>query len=67
MVCDGCSSRVLEVLQKMPGVKSANVDLEKGLATVQVEAASQIDAFNTVPQLIEAVVALGFEAQPHFD
>jgi copper chaperone CopZ len=67
MVCDGCSGRVLEALQQTPGVKSVNVDLESGLATLQVEAASQMDAFNAVPGLIEVVTALGFEAQPHFE
>ena len=46
MVCDGCSSRVEEALAKMPGVKAVKVDLDKGVATVQLEAASQIDAFN---------------------
>ncbi|KAL4853041.1 ABC transporter G family member 28 [Chlorella vulgaris] len=35
MVCDGCSSRVEEMLQTMAGVKKAHVDLEKGVATVQ--------------------------------
>ena len=67
MVCDGCSSRVLEALQKLPGVKSVEVDLEKGVATLTVEAASQVDAFNTLPKLIEVVTELGFEAQPHFE
>ncbi|EFN56470.1 hypothetical protein CHLNCDRAFT_145140 [Chlorella variabilis] len=66
MVCEGCSSRVEEALQKMAGVKKVQVDLEKGLATVQVEAASQIDAFNAVQPLAEAIKGLGFEAEPHF-
>jgi copper chaperone CopZ len=64
MVCDGCSSRVLEALQKMPGVA---VDLEKGVATVELAAASQLDAFNEIPKLIATVTDLGFEAQPHFE
>ena len=42
------------------------MDLEKGLATVQLAAASQIDAFNAMPALAEAIQGLGFEAQPHF-
>ena len=46
MVCDGCSSRVEETLAKMPGVNAVRVDLDKGIATVQLAAASQIDAFN---------------------
>lgn len=67
MVCDGCSGRVLEALQKTPGVKDVKVDLDSGLATVQIEAASQVEAFNAMPKLIEIVTGLGFEAQPHFE
>lgn len=67
MVCDGCSGRVIEALQKLPGVKAVTVDLETKLATIQVEAASQIDAFNAMPKMIETVVELGFEAAPHFE
>jgi len=67
MVCDGCSSRVLEALQKVPGVKKVDVDLDKGLATIEVEAASQTDALNAMPKLIDTVKDLGFEAEPHFD
>lgn len=67
MVCDGCSSRVLEALQALSGVKSVSVDLEKGVATVEVAAASQTDAFNEVPRLIACVTDLGFDAQPHFE
>ena len=67
MVCDGCSSRVLEALQGMSGVKAVTVDLEKGLATVEVAAATQTDAFNEMPRLIACITDLGFEAEPHFE
>jgi len=67
MVCDGCSSRVLEALQKLSGVKNVDVDLETGLATVYLEAETQIDAFNALPHMIQTVNELGFEAEPHFD
>ncbi len=51
----------------LPGPQlQVSVDLEKGIATVQVEAASQIDAFNAMPAMVETVTGLGFEAQPHF-
>ncbi len=43
-----------------------NVDLAKGIATVHVEAASQLDAFNAMPKMVETITGLGFEAQPHF-
>ena len=66
-MCDGCSSRVLEALQQFPGVKSVLVDLEKGIASVELTAATQTDAFNELPKLIETVTELGFEAQPYFE
>ena len=39
-----------------------HVDLEKGLATVTVEAGSQAEA---AQPLVEAVKDLGFDAEPH--
>jgi hypothetical protein len=45
----------------------AHVDLEKGVATVQVDADSQIDALKALEPLAEAIKALGFDAEPHFD
>ncbi|PSC68046.1 ABC transporter G family member 28-like [Micractinium conductrix] len=66
MVCDGCSSRVEETLAKMAGVKKVHVDLEKGLATIEVEAGSQTDALAAAEPLAEAVKGLGFEAALHF-
>ena len=66
-MCDGCSSRVLEALQKLSGVHSVHVDLEKGIATLEISAASQVDAFNELPRFLSTVQELGFEAQPHFE
>jgi copper chaperone CopZ len=66
MVCSGCSDRVVDALKNLPQVKSVEVSLEQGIATVQLEAATQIDAFNSIPKLLECVTELGFEAQPHF-
>lgn len=66
MVCSGCSDRVLEALQKCDGVKNVAVDLESGLATIVLSAASQVEAFNALPKLMDIVNELGFEAQPHF-
>jgi copper chaperone CopZ len=66
MVCSGCSDRVLEALQKCDGVKNVAVDLESGLATIVLSVASQVEAFNTLPKLMDIVNELGFEAQPHF-
>jgi copper chaperone CopZ len=67
MVCDGCSGRVEETLKAAPGVKTASVDLEKGMATITVDAGNQVDAlFSVCLKLCEAVNAIGFEAEPHF-
>jgi copper chaperone CopZ len=66
MVCDGCSGRVLETLQKIDGVKECSVDLETGLARVILGTTSQMEAFNSLPMFVEAVVGLGFECEPHF-
>ena len=48
-------------------VESANVSLDTGVANIYVRAANQFDAFQILPQLVELVNGLGFEAQPHFD
>ena len=66
MVCDGCSSRVQEALEKTAGVKSVDVNLDKGVATLSLEAATQMDAFNEFPKLIEVIKELGFDAEPYF-
>ena len=64
MVCDGCSSRVEEVLGKLTGVRKVTVDLDAGLATVEVEAAGQLDSAAALAPLVAAVIELGFDAAP---
>lgn len=66
MVCDGCSGRVEETLKAAPGVKTASVDLEKGMATITVDAGNQVDALSVCLKLCEAINAIGFEAETHF-
>jgi hypothetical protein len=56
----------LHGLQQTLKSMQVHVDLEKGLATVQVEADSQLDALNAVQPLAEAVKGLGFDAEPYF-
>ncbi len=53
MMCEGCVKSVKESLEKVPGVKSVDVNLKKGTAVVQQEDVSD-DA------LIKAVVDAGF-------
>ena len=37
MHCEGCADRVINVLKKVEGVRSANVTLEKGQANIALD------------------------------
>ena len=51
----------------MPEVASAKVDLQSGIATVDVRATDQLDAaMNALPKVVQQVADLGFGAEPHF-
>ncbi|MEW5305517.1 MAG: hypothetical protein WDW38_010165 [Sanguina aurantia] len=67
MMCDGCSSRIEAALNAMPGVRRAVVSLEDKLATVDVSAATQLDALALLPLLVSEIQSLGFEAAPHIE
>lgn len=56
MTCTGCVNSVKNVLQKIPGVKSADVSLEQNQATVQYDAAA-----TNAKQFREAIKDAGFE------
>lgn len=60
MRCEHCRKSVTEALSKVPGVASAEVDLQKGVA-------SWTDADPAAPVALEAVkkaiTAIGFEAE----
>ncbi|MBI2876949.1 MAG: heavy-metal-associated domain-containing protein [Candidatus Tectomicrobia bacterium] len=58
MTCSGCAQKVQASLLKVPGVKSAEVDLKKNEAKVQYETQKV-----KTEQLIAAVKGAGFEAQ----
>jgi hypothetical protein len=51
----------------MDHVRTVSVCLDTKLASVEVQAPSQIDALQMLPSLLQAVKDLGFEAEPHFD
>jgi copper chaperone CopZ len=55
MTCNGCQASVTKVLQAQQGVTKAKVDLATGRAEVQGYADPQ--------QLIQAVIAAGYDAQ----
>jgi copper chaperone CopZ len=56
MSCNHCLMRVKKALESSPGVKSAEVDLASGTATVTGEGMN-------VNKLISAVVAAGYTAE----
>jgi copper chaperone len=56
MTCMGCVNSVKNVLEKIPGVDSANVSLEQKQVTIQYDAAT------TKPsQFKDAIEGAGFE------
>ncbi len=57
MSCDNCAKFVREALESVTGVESAHVDLAAGRAVVEGE---ELD----VEELVEAVEAEGYSAQP---
>ena len=50
MTCNGCRSHVEETLQKVDGVKSVSVDLEKAEAEIEMEGHIPWDIFETALQ-----------------
>eukprot|EP00890_Picochlorum_soloecismus_P005653 jgi/Picsp_1/6089/NSC_03443-R1_mercuric reductase len=64
MMCDGCTSRVQEALEKIENVVSAKPDLDTGVVEVSIACATQLEAAELLPTLVESVRGLGFEAQP---
>ena len=65
--CYTCDTHSLPCLKVLPGVHSAAVSLETGIATVLVLAADQFEAATErLPRVVESVQQLGFEAEPYF-
>lgn len=58
MMCRHCQASVRKALEAVPGVDSAEVDLEKARAVVACSAAVRPE------DLVKAVAAEGFEAAP---
>jgi len=59
MTCGHCQGRVEGALRAVPGVKKAQVDLQKGLATVTYDPAKA-----SPEDLQQAVRGAGYEATP---
>ena len=60
MTCNNCVRHVTEAIQGVPGVGSASVKLESGLASVRWKP----DSPENVPAVLAAVKAAGYEAMP---
>ena len=56
MTCGGCVNSVKNILQKIPGVTSVDVSLDRGIARVQYDAAKTDSS-----QFREAIKNAGFE------
>ena len=53
MTCQHCAASTKEALEKIPGVKDVNVDLDKGEATYSGDVDQQ--------KIKEAITKIGFE------
>ena len=60
MTCNGCVKHVTSALRDLPGVSAVEVDLANGRAKVVHDPES-----SSVPALIAAVDAAGYEASPN--
>src|SRR5690348_13290707 len=60
MNCNGCVQHVTEALRSVPGVASANISLEKGLAQIRW----QPGVSQKISTLVAAVEAAGYKAKP---
>ena len=58
MTCDGCVRSVQNVIQRIPGVKKAEVSLKNQEADVTAEAGVNLE------EVIQAVQSAGYGAQP---
>jgi hypothetical protein len=52
--------------QALEGVEQVSVDLETGIAALQITAEDQLAAFNSLPRLCEAINDVGFKSEPYF-
>lgn len=58
MSCQHCVNRVKSILEEQPGVLNAQVDLEKGQATIECEPGTNLE------RIAEAVTAAGYPTTP---
>jgi copper chaperone CopZ len=56
LVCDVCAARAQRALADLPGARAAEVDLEKGAASVTF--AGQVPSEETLARAVESVVLL---------
>lgn len=53
-------------MQKIEKVILAEVNLDSGIACVEVEGETQMAVLDLVPSMLEALKKIGFQAEPHF-
>lgn len=58
MSCNHCVNRVKTILEEQPGVLNAQVNLEKGEATIECEPGTNLEA------IAKAVTAAGYPTTP---
>ena len=69
MMCDGCAETVSNAICKTQLVDDISVDVDKKLVEVVVGekgGASQVERLAKVKELVEAVKAADFDAEPVF-
>ena len=59
MYCSACQTKIQHALQKTDGVKTADVDLDEGSATVTYD-----DAKIKPDQIVEVIEREGYKAEP---
>jgi copper chaperone CopZ len=59
MYCSACQTKIQHALQKTDGVRDANVDLDKGSATVTYD-----DAKVKADQIVKIIEKEGYKAEP---
>lgn len=60
MTCSACSARIEKTLNKIAGVRSANVNLAAATASIHME-----EGMISTPDIIDKMKSLGYEAKVH--
>lgn len=64
MMCESCTSRVEEELEKKDKVDTVKADLDSGVVTVTVNAEDLATAAGMMEDIVNEINGMGFEATP---